>query len=1226
MRGRIRFSVFKYLKKVFTLLIIIYGLTGQLSNQYVNAVELPYGPKSMQSPVLKTVQSAKRIATPGVYWYQMGDGRFRADHRGGPTYSPNAGSCSIPFPAVKEVPDSVDFSNWQARSWPQYNGNDLTSSSFKEIRIRSVEYKTSSEQKTYTGLGTTQVTPPSTIVGIRTLTGGKHEWTTNDPFDNGGRTSAGCPKHKVAYNTPMDVIWEGDLEEEKEIDVTPDSTLTIGQTKQMVAKVKTKGYGSTTWGQGVDVSGRETEIKWFSSDETVASVELKTGMLKAESPGTVTIRAIWNNGTYLISDTATVKVTSEPGLVVNLPNACKSSAKLLQAEAVLTKSDRSIHKLTMHPKLTWSSSNSAVATIGADGKITTKGIVGTTIIKAHFLDTTQRIDEKDEQELEVKDCSNGGDGGDTGGEDPGNDPANACPVSISPPSRGAVLEAKVMDPSVRAILKADIRGAEKFDVTRGIPTSEDLYANVFAKGYLFQHRWVNMTGTVTYDVKVKKVYHKTWTIPGRPSSGKGDPGTQPEPKERDVPGDQSMRVTRGYSYWQIDNLEVYQLNEAKVSNYALGGYGGMVTLTPNSYTPPTLQSLTDTAVQSHVKPSPCREIDLGTQTVPGGSTEPPTPMETSLFQAEAESVVQENTVNNDKVIFNNETIMDAGPVQKEAPRPGMIPQPHMIGDDVLYQNRLTIQNTLINKADQPTTGEVAYGLLPENVNGGQDQRFAIPGINPVTVHTPVVNYAWVSDDQPHNQKTTPDPTRSALILERPFLVRIPTSGQHLDASRYPGYGDRDYAKYFRSKQVRFPFDVYTDGKSNFVPANSWIDIPVNQLDTSFVLPVWIDEGKYQIEFRNMAENAPLPFTEQPDANTDLTHHVAVDTVAVEVIGRLYDFRITDIADYHWEKVFRQRPGSPEPTGVNYWTGTNEIDGDPRGNLAPYVLPIRPGSHPVQGFRNAAVKTGYHFKFDVKTKGNMFGKQDGIRITPTFFFVSKDGTKRQEVDLYYHRGREQLIRIGSEQDTEKRYVILNARLRNVPGTELGDTARYQYTHQWTAEERKLHTLEQAMVRFVTQTSFHKTWTGRYNWMILPSQIRTLIGPKTDLPSGVDVYRANAAIQRWYGEYSLPADVYAVPKDTNLERLARGTLLDDKAPIFLHDGYIVVNFNLETLQNGNAFAPHLQYIHAPLMNQWKLEGFNASPLDGQGTRLVRDGDVVWYHADQSSRDDFQSQVPH
>lgn len=933
----------------------------------VKAAANEYGPKSMKSPQKVTILATPTVGNPGVYWYQENNGQFRADHSGGPTYANNVGSCSNPFPAATEVPDSVDFSKWPPKNWPDYNNNQINASQIHNVRIHDISYQGRSDQDSYTGIG--EIRPPfsSTIVGIRTITGGYHVPTETEPFKNGGKTTSGCPKYNVVYYTPMDIIWEGDLIEEKEIDVTPDAALKIGQTKQMTAKVKTKNYGSTAWGEGVDVSGREAEIKWFTSDETVASIELKTGMLKAKSPGTVTVRAIWNNGTYLISDTATIKVTSEPGLVVNLPNACKSSTTLLQAEAVLTKPDGSIHKVTAHPKLTWYSSNSAVAVIGADGKLTTKGIVGSTMIKAHFRDSAQRLDEQAEQELEVKDCS---DGGGTEGEGPGGNPPNACPVGISPPSRGAVIEAKVMDPSVRGVLQADTRGAEKFDVIQGIPTSEDLYANVMTKGYLFQHRWVNMTGTVTYTVNVKKMYHKTWTIPGRASSGKDDPGTEAEPKEVDVPIELSMQVTRTYSYWQIDQLEVYKLNEASISNYALGGFGGTVTLSPNAYTPPALQAAADPEVTSHVKAAKCQELDLGTESVPGGSKEPPTPDETALFQSEAEAEVGENTVNNDNVIFDDAVVMDAGPVQKEAPRPGVIPEPYTIGDDVLYRSGLTIQNTLMNKADQATTGVINYGLLPGNVNGGQNQRFPIPGINPVTVHTPVVNYSWVSDDQAHNQKTNPDPMRAALILEREFLVRIPTTGQHLDTARYPGYGDRDYAKYFRSKQVRFPFDVYTADRNHYIPADTWIDIPIHQLDTTFVLPVWVDEGNYQIEFCNTAENAPMNFTEQSDANTNLNHHAAVDTIAVEVIGRLYDFQITDIADYNWENVFRKRPGSPEAAGISYWTGTNKIDGDPRGNSAPYVLPIRPGSHPVQGFRNAAVKTGYHFKFDVKTKGNM----------------------------------------------------------------------------------------------------------------------------------------------------------------------------------------------------------------------------------------------------------------
>ncbi|MCP5762555.1 hypothetical protein NL346_28600, partial [Klebsiella pneumoniae] len=78
----------------------------------------------------------------------------------------------------------------------------------------------------------------------------------------------------------------------------------------------------------------------------------------------------------------------------------------------------------------------------------------------------------------------------------------------------------------------------------------------------------------------------------------------------------------------------------------------------------------------------------------------------------------------------------------------------------------------------------------------------------------------------------------------------------------------------------------------------------------------------------------------------------------------------------------------------YWVGTKGIDGAARGNQHPFVLPVRQGSYPEDGKKNVAVKTGYHIKFDVKTKGNMFGSGDGIRITPTFYFVDSIGRNRQ----------------------------------------------------------------------------------------------------------------------------------------------------------------------------------------------------------------------------------------
>lgn len=877
---------------------------------------------------------------------------------------------------------------------------------------------------------------------------------------------------------------------------------------------------------------------------------------------------------------------------------------------------------------TWESSNPSVATVSQSGLVQaiSRGSTNITVLweKDGFQLTTRTT-------IGVEQGTGGGDdgGGDHGGGDSGS--GGSCTPTIGAPNSGTTMHMSDLDPNATGVIKSDNRDNETFNVLKGIPTSESLYTNAFAHNYLFKQAWTKMSGKVTYDCNINISYDREWTVPGpQVCDDEGCRDGTPVPRNDTVPRPYNFQITRDYSYWIISNLEVYKIAKATMKNYALPGE--MITMNPASYVPPTLESRNDSAVEHHVRPGQTSSISYTPSKLTGGLNSPPdVPDDTALLKGLAESNTPESTVKNDLVKFNNAVIMNDTETIKDGPAPTNIPSPTTIGRDVLYTANHRISSSLLNKANTESSGQIYYDLLPGNVNGGANKVLPINGINTVTVHTPVVNYAWVSDDQPHNQKTIPDPTRAALILERPFILRIPTSGQHLDSSGYPGYGNRDYAKYFRIKQVLFPFDVYTADRTQFIPSNTWVNIPVHQLDTTFYLPVWVDEGKYTIELRNIAENASANFTEQPDANTNLTHHVASDKINVDVIGRLYDFHVTDVSDFNWENVFRKRPGSSEPTGYSYWTGLRSIDGDPRGNLAPFVLPIRPGSHPVQGFRNVAVKTGYHFKFDLKTKGNLFGKQDGIRITSTFSFISKDGSSRQDVDLYYHRGQERFIRIGSAQDMEKRFVVLNSRLRNVPSTELSDSARYRYTYEFSSDERNRLTLAEHMVKFVNQTSRQKTWTGRYDWMILTSPIRTLIGPKTNIPSSVNIDRANAAIQRWYGEYSLPADVYAVPKGTNLEQVARQNKLDESSDIFLKKGYIVVNFNIESLRNGNTQAPHLQYIHAPLMNQWQLEGFNRPPAHNNSTNNKRrwplkDGDIIFYDADQSSRNDFQSQVPH
>ncbi|MEC0207259.1 DUF5704 domain-containing protein [Paenibacillus lautus] len=801
--------------------------------------------------------------------------------------------------------------------------------------------------------------------------------------------------------------------------------------------------------------------------------------------------------------------------------------------------------------------------------------------------------------------------------DPPPPPTNSC----TPPTPGAKVNGKYMDPVVTAKILADQRGNEKFDVLQGIPTSESLYGNILARSFLVQNTFVQMSGTCTFEVNVEK----TWTLhwdPGKPGPNgpDGKPTTVPDPQQAEEVVRERYTVQRPYSYWVIDNLEVYQINQGLLRNYALPGE--QISIYPQGYQPP---QFTANQTGAFYPPTPPNPIVAPAGSYGGSSykSKPSPPSEN--LQSVAEAGVEKVQVTNDSLNFNGATIMNGSRVAETGPTPGSIPEPSQIDENVLYRPGNMISSSKVNRANTTSAGTIFYGQMPGNINGGSDKEFPIYGINTVTVHTPVVNYSSVTDDRAHNQKTNPNYNRAAFILDRPFTVRIPTSGQH---TNYPGYGNRDYAKYFRTKQVRFPFDTYNNSRTVFYPKNTWIDIPVNQLDTEFFLPVWVDEGDYQVYFRNIAENAPPELPYQYDANLDLVNHVAVDEVSVEVIGRLYDFHITDIADYNWENVFRTQKGSAMPTGISYWVGMNGIDGAPRGNTAQYTLPIRPGSHPIEGYKNVAIKTGYHFKFDFKSKGNMFGKEDGIRITPTFHFVSKDGQYRFPVDLYYKTNDRNFVKIGSPEDEVMRYVILNDRLRNVPPEQMIDTASIKYDNYFAPGQLGQMTKQEYIESYINKETKKKTPVGGFDLLLIPEQLRTFIGPKNNLPASVNVQRANAAVQKWYGEYSLPAEPYVVEAGMDIAEYGRTHGgLHDKSPIFFRNGYIIVNFNIETIRNGDLQRPHLQYIHGPLMNQWRLEGFNRAVQDSFGNLFnLLDGDVVFYHGELSSRDDFSSQVPH
>ena len=101
---------------------------------------------------------------------------------------------------------------------------------------------------------------------------------------------------------------------------------------------------------------------------------------------------------------------------------------------------------------------------------------------------------------------------------------------------------------------------------------------------------------------------------------------------------------------------------------------------------------------------------------------------------------------------------------------------------------------------------------------------------------------------------------------------------------------------------------------------------------------------------------------------------------------------------------------------------------------------------------------------------------------------------------------------------------------------------------------------------------------FNRILIQENLRTYIGrnytPTGTVPAGVDPGKVTKSMQKWYGEYYLPSDIHAVPKNYPVIEYARQNYgIDYKENFWLRNGYIIVNFKIETIKNG---SKHLSYI--------------------------------------------------
>jgi len=721
-----------------------------------------------------------------------------------------------------------------------------------------------------------------------------------------------------------------------------------------------------------------------------------------------------------------------------------------------------------------------------------------------------------------------------------------------------------------AFMKAYPRDNEAFDVMKGIPSGEPVYAQIITDSYIYRLKTNTVSGYTTTTVTVE--------YPD------GDGNTQTT----------RVRVSRPYSYTEIISFELYGIKDAIIRNNALPGK--KVTLTPGGgYSTPSCNVTHDPndTYTYHVLRTPDKTIKLT-----AAATE-------KEIIAAAEAAVSYPTVRNDKLIINGQVILD--------PYTGLSSNttPPKTGRDVLYVPNIVIPVSTENgtyESSGTITYERVYSYNPESQ---QTLTFSIDNINPIVVHTPVCAGISISSDDVHNQKMNPSNMASAVILGRPFTVDISNSGTHRNIK---GYGNRDYTKYIKDREIRFPFDTYlgTDMTGTYLKANTWYSLSSLGFSNSttriaFYTPVWVDEGIYNVEIRNIAINDTSKKSENR-ANLNPINTAASASGTVEISGRVFDFAITDISDVAWEPFFRKAPGSYEHTGKVFYTGPNNIDGIPDSSRK-YIMPVMPGKNDVKGYQQRAVKLGYTIRFEIKTIGNYYDELDFVQIKPTFAFVDKEGKNRQEVDLYYSTPNNPLVRIGSTEDTEIQKMNLDFRYRGINLSEFTNTAEAIYRLRGGMGTYTLEKWKEAFPKL----SQNGVTISKYTKILLSEPVRSFIGPVSGLPAGVDKYKAFASVQKWYGEYRLPADLLVVPRGTDLSKERN---LTRNSPVFLKDGYVIVNFRDITVINDDNFDnPSLGYT-GKTGDGWVLEGYD---LDQGGWQLLT-GDIVAYYVDRSASDDY------
>ncbi len=795
-----------------------------------------------------------------------------------------------------------------------------------------------------------------------------------------------------------------------------------------------------------------------------------------------------------------------------------------------------------------------------------------------------------------------------------------------------------LNPETKGEIIAEEKGAEKFDVSLGIPTSEEEYVEAETKDYLYKYSFSNMVGEMSFKVTVKKTYILKWKE--REKVGEDEDGdsiydwvTKSETKEVS----KDYNVLRGFSYWVTNYIEIFPFEEMEIMNYSLPNESVNLTVSEVLENVIIPEISIEAPEEGHIKGLTYynEEVSAGNQTIDGGYSKPSVPSED--LSSHAESGVGKLLVANETVMIDNKEVSNAKYIVEKTKEPNPKPIEENKVVDLELRN-LYIDNKKENGVHE-SVGKVNYGgieAVPETFY-----------VNDVVIHTPTFVKGKVYNDKEYNQEIHYN-GEIAVVLDRPNKIQVKTEGQHRDIL---GYGEQEYKKYTHGKRVKFPFDVYFDttngsDKSKYVKANTWIDLSLEKEIYDYYVPTWVKEGEYSIEFVSAAINAKTWQDPQGTlANMELEEYIASDSVDVKVVGRLFGFKVKDyITDFipNVQNEVTEGIVGGKDSGTYYPVGPKDENGEYITSNETTInndyayLPLIPGSS--WDKYHGELDKGYKFAFEVTTIGEYDGIGDGIYIDPLFYHIDLEGNKKL-VDIYVKTDHDD--RVNGEFLLTKLEDYNNRNLVALYDNYRADRWEREKFIQVEEDLKELGYTGQEVV--IDRNSWKGTDIGNHEYIYINEHMRTFEGSTENLPEGVDEEKARKSVQTWYGEFGLPSNIYVVEEGFDIENAVYPDLsigkewhgFDYKEPYFIRDGYIMVNFTIDTVKDGNTdFEDRiLSYgYHSENANMWEIEGGMRSKrprmiigssdvleeYKNEWTAII--GDIVAYNMKYSIHDDY------